>query len=326
MEYSNRTFSFSEFPVNEIEPENLVILENGGKYAFDISIISDDLNYDIDNIMFDQNPVSIGSVENYQMIKDRLNKLLTRNGLEDYQRDSVERAILAIDKKILSFEQEGILYKPSQDVIKLIYRLACFSQFLQTLLATESTMESKVKNEQETEVYNRHHENIQGSLGVFLGVLGIVLDSFDEDNRQKFLQMQFIPKSHTFPTMNIWLDAYRAFNPTAQCNGTNRGKFYTTYEGYSRFFYPDTPIKDLDRANCGMTKLSDINTNLTEGLTDLTFETINNSAELARFNAFIAGFSKTGVINNSELNQELEYKNKYLKYKNKYQQLKKLMK
>lgn len=158
MEFSNKTFSILYNEVEDIQPENLVVLEkeNGERYAFDITQISNDLNNNIDEIWVDSKFVPIDSILNYQMIRDKFLNLLQRNNLSEEEKTDINNVLEKINKKINEL-QNMYIYKPSTDVVELIYRIACFSQFVQNVLRKDEdgTMVKKEKNEQEKKNIHR---------------------------------------------------------------------------------------------------------------------------------------------------------------------------
>jgi hypothetical protein len=323
-QYTNTTYGINAEPVSDIAPTNLLILSSGGnKYAVDVSNIVEDLHYGgIDTLYIDGVQKSIDSVENFILLLEKYREFLQTN--RDFENiDLVNQLMEKLSKKI---EESTVIYKPSRDIVELFYRIACFSQYLQTIFKTESNMASKQKTPAEQELFDKYSLQIQGANSVMFMVLQLIEESFDETNLARFHNYEFIPKSYTFPKIIDWLNAYRGFDPTASCNSTNRTKFYQFYEALSRFFYPEDTVKNLDRAGCGLSRISDFDNNILEGLTDLTFETINDPVAVERFKTFCTNFRSTGTVNDRETLDELEFKKKYLKYKNKYMQLKKNIK
>jgi len=214
------------------------------------------------------------------------------------------------------FQNQEVLQKPSREVLKLIYLLSCFSHFAQLYFLGGEDKPSA------SAVLNFNDLDDEATTLTNYYMLSFTL--FTEENKEKFLQMKFIPKRYSMPTINDWWKKYIAYDSVATCNGTNRKAFYKMYRNYTKIFYPEETLKNFSIADCEFTKLTDFLKGLGEiNQEALTFEEVNDEATIKLFNDSYTLDSDEGVNISGDKLRNMEFKNKYLKYKQKYMQLKK---
>jgi hypothetical protein len=145
-----------------------------------------------------------------------------------------------------------------------------------------------------------------------------IIELFDEQNKEAFLSLPWIPKSHLFPSVGKWWENYQKGDPAASCNGTNRNRFYDQYKNYLHIFYPEQQVKPFNNLDdCEMSKISDLKRVTYEHLS-LPFEEI----DIEEFNKKIKEQQESVSPHHiSDTEKKLKYEKKYLKYKLKYAKL-----
>jgi len=199
--------------------------------------------------------------------------------------------------------------------------IACFSHFAQMYLLSENENKEMYDNIKKI-IFKDSNEDDYSTISKYYNSM---FKLFNDETINKFKELPFIPKRYGLQTIQKWIDEYNKYNPTAQCNATNRVTFYKMYKYYMKFFYPNNPIKKFSSTECGFTKVSDFMKGLNEiKKEELKFETINDPLIIEKYNLFIKDLedNSDGIRVNQNILSELELKNKYLKYKAKYLNLK----
>ena len=313
-------------------------IDSNKKYLFSFTDLKDNItsgNYetlDINNLNFNVSVDDDMKSLSYQDKRNILKRIL-KNATPSLDFDSIELNPTPIglnkcDNKLYLILYENVtlnkpIIKPSTEVLKLFYIIACFSHFAQMYFRNEIYNENKELNEKINFILFK--DTYQSEASVLTEYYKNMFNLFDAENINIFKELVFIPKRYEFKTISKWYDGYTTYNATAECNATNRVAFYKMYKYNMKFFYPTDPIKEFSSTDCGFTKLSDFLKGLDEiKKEELTFEIINDPLVIERYNLFIENLEDNNEGIHIEKNKlsELDLKNKYLKYKAKYLNLK----
>lgn len=318
--------------LNNIEEDSSPILDSVNKYLYDYNELKDciasnsyesmeytDLNL---NVMVDNELKELSRQDKINILIKLLKEVrpeLPYNAYGEIVENPVDlnaRQLKLYKMLYTNVFQNQVLQKPSREVLKLLYLLSCFSHFAQLyFLGGEDLPRAST-------VLNFNFLNDEATTLANYYMLSFTL--FTEENKEKFLQMKFIPKRYSMPTIEGWWKKYIAFDSVATCNGTNRKAFYKMYRNYTKIFYPEEPLKNFSIRDCEFTKLTDFLKGLGEiNQDELTFEEIADEATIKRFNDSYTLDSEEGVNIEDDKLTDMEFRKKYLKYKQKYMQLKK---